>query len=188
VPDDGAGVVTPGSPPADLPKTDPGPRTDQPNTRTVNLPGFRLSISQTGYFSSKEFEIDGLNLARNFLISFDVKSTRTEGSTRYGIAWNVQPDDFLLFTLHSIGPGAYSIGAGRSPTSPFLRFAQGSLDINAERDFDVLQMTKRGNALIFAVNRREVWRTTDYKLQSNRFAFWVADFSDAVMRSYTVQQ
>ena len=147
-----------------------------------------MSINQENYFSSKELEIDGLDLARDFLISFAIKSTRRGGSTRYGIAWNFQPDDFLLFTIHSIGNGYYSIGAGRSRSRPFSRFSEGNIPINGERDFDLIQLDKRGADLIFLVNGQEVWRTTRYRLLSNRFAFWVADFSDAVMKSYTVQQ
>jgi len=182
---------TPGDPPvgaknmANLPLT---LSTPQPQTRTFNLSDFQLSINQENYFSSKELEIDGLDLARDFLISFAIKSTRRGGSTRYGIAWNFQPDDFLLFTIHSIGNGYYSIGAGRSRSRPFSRFSEGNIPINGERDFDLIQLDKRGADLIFLVNGQEVWRTTRYRLLSNRFAFWVADFSDAVMKSYTVQQ
>ena len=94
-----------------------------------------------------------------------------------------------MFTLHSIGGGGYSIGAGNSQRyRSFSRFADGAVSINAERDADVLQLRKRGDDLIFSVNGREVWRTADYRVQSNRFAFWVADTSDAVMKSYSVQQ
>jgi len=168
---------------------DPEPPSDQPRVRKFDLPGFNLSINQENYFNSKDFEIDDLDLARDFLIDFDVKSTRAGGSTRYGIAWNFQPDDFLLFTLHSIGSGYYSIGPGRSRSyRPFSRYSEGFIIINAERDFDVIQFKRRGDELIFSVNRREVWRTTEFRVLSKRFAFWVADSTDAVMRSYAVQQ
>src|SRR6266852_5771412 len=70
----------------------------------------------------------------------------------------------------------------------FHGFSEGNIHINGERDFDLIQLDKRGADLIFLVNGQEVWRTTRYRLLSNRFAFWVADFSDAVMKSYTVQQ
>jgi hypothetical protein len=164
------------------------PAAEKKGAREVNLTGFQLSINQTNYFSSKPFEIDDLDLARDFVIGFDIKSTRTGGSTRYGIAWNYQPDDFMLFTLHSMDFYYYSIGTGRSRSQPFARFSEGRLGINGERGFDVLQMSKRGDDLVFSVNGRELWRTSDYRLQSNRFAFWVADTSDAVMKSYSVQQ
>jgi hypothetical protein len=168
---------------------DPEPPSDQPRVRKFDLPGFNLSINQENYFNSKDFEIDDLDLARDFLIDFDVKSTRAGGSTRYGIAWNFQPDDFLLFTLHSIGSGYYSIGPGRSRSyRPFSRYSEGFISINAERDFDVIQFKRRGDELIFSVNRREVWRTTEFRVLSKRFAFWVADSTDAVIRSYAVQQ
>jgi hypothetical protein len=168
---------------------DPEPPPDQPRVRKVDLPGFNLSINQANYFNSKEFEIDDLDLARDFLIDFDIRSTRGGGSTRYGIAWNFQPDDFLLFTLHSIGSGYYSIGPGRSRSyRPFSRYSEGFIAINAERDFDVIQFKRRGDELIFSVNRREVWRTTEFRVLSKRFAFWVADSTDAVIRSYAVQQ
>jgi len=164
------------------------PAAEKKGAREVNLTGFQLSINQTNYFSSKPFEIDDLDLARDFVIGFDIKSTRTGGSTRYGIAWNYQPDDFMLFTLHSMDFYYYSIGTGRSRSQPFARFSEGRVGINGERGFDVLQMSKRGDDLVFSVNGRELWRTSDYRLQSNRFAFWVADTSDAVMKSYSVQQ
>ena len=38
------------------------------------------------------------------------------------------------------------------------------------------------------LNGREVWRTRDYPVLSNKFAFWVADTTDAVMSSYVVRQ
>jgi len=161
-----------------------------PSSRSIDvITDFTLSIDRVGYFSSKPFEVADLDLRRDFLIAFDVKSTRPGGSTRYGVAWNLQEDDFLLFTIHSIGPGGYSIGAGRSRTyTPFSRFSQGGVAINAESQFDRLQMEKQGDALVFRINGREVWRTSTYKLESNRFAFWAADSSDAVMKSYTVRQ
>jgi hypothetical protein len=82
----------------------------------------------------------------------------------------------------------YSIGPGRSQKyAPFSRFSEGSVSINGERDFDTLQMRKEGAALVFAINGREVWRTTNYPLISNQFAFWVADFSDALIKSYMVR-
>ncbi len=177
---------SPGTPPSI--KTQP-PIGIQPRTRTFNLSDFALSVNQTGYFSSKEFEIRGLDLAKDLSINFDIKSTRNGGSVRYGIAWNVEPDEFMLFTIHSANGGYYSIGPGRSRRyRPFSRLSEGVIDINAERDFDRLQLQKRGDDLVFLINGREVWRTTSYKLLSNTFAFWVADSSDAVMKAYTVQQ
>jgi hypothetical protein len=159
-----------------------------PQSRRFNTPGFQLSINQTDYFVTKEFEITGLDPTRDFQIEFAVKSERAGGSTRYGIAWNFQPDDYLLFTLHSMSGGYYSIGAGRSHSyRPFVRFSEGRIAINAERDVDVLRMSKSGDSLIFGVNGLEVWRTRDYRLLSNRFAFWAADFTDAVMEWYAVR-
>ena len=116
----------------------------------------QLSIDQVGHFTFKEFAIDGLDLGRDFLIDFDVKSTRTGGSTRYGVAWNFQRDDFLLFTLHSIDFGYYTIGAGNSRQyTPYSRFSEGRININAERDFDVIRLGKRGDELKFSVNGRK---------------------------------
>ena len=82
----------------------------------------------------------------------------------------------------------YSIGPGRSRRyAPFSRLSEGFVSINGENDFDTLQIAKNGTALVFAINGKEVWRTTNYRLTSNQFAFWVADFSDALIKSYTVQ-
>jgi len=95
----------------------------------------------------------------------------------------------MLFTLHSANGGYYSIGPGRSRTyRPFARFAEGGIDINAERAFDALQMRKSGEVLVFSVNGREVWRTLDYRVLSNKFAFWAADTTGAVMSSYALTQ
>ena len=52
---------------------------------------------------------------------------------------------------------------------------------------DTLEMTRSGVNLIFAINGKEVWRTTDFRLTSTQLAFWVADFSEASLRSYTLQ-
>jgi len=171
-------------------KADPLPATNaSPRTRRFNTPGFQLTINQTDYFTTKEFEIADLDLNRDFQLEFAIKSERPGGSTRYGIAWNFQPDDYMLFTLHSTGgSGYYSIGPGRNRSyRPFSRFSEGGVAINAERDFDVMRMSRSGDSLIFAINRQEVWRTRDYHLLSNRFAFWAADYTDAVMDWYTVQ-
>jgi len=131
-----------------------------------------------------------LDLNKDFSINFQLRSTRNGGSTRYGIAWNYSPDDFQLFTLHSTnGAGYYSIGPGRSRTyAPWSRFSEGDISINGENGFDTLQMTKSGSALVFVINGREVWRTTNHRLNSNQFAFWVADISEALIKSYTVRQ
>src|SRR5262249_55671133 len=123
--------------------SDPKTRTDplaatnaSPRTRRFNTPGFHLTISQPDYFTTTEFEIGDLDLNRDFQLEFAVKSERAGGSTRYGIAWNFQPDDYILFTLHSTGGGYYSIGPGRSRSyRPFARFSEGGIAINAERDF-----------------------------------------------------
>jgi len=94
-----------------------------------------------------------------------------------------------LFTIHSTAAGYFSIGPGRSRKyAPFSRLSQGYININAEHDFDTLQMSKIGSTLVFAINEKEVWRTSNEKLTSNQFAFWIADFSDAVIKSYTVYQ
>jgi hypothetical protein len=165
-------------------------RGGQENTHYFNTPDFKLRISTEGSYISSPFKIDNLDLSKDFFINFQIRSTRNGGSTRYGISWNYSPEDFLLFTLHSTnGAEYYSIGPGRSRTyTPFSRFSEGNTGINAENDFDTLQMTKNGSALVFAINGKEVWRTTIYRLNSNQFAFWVADFSEALIKSYTVHQ
>ena len=158
-------------------------------THNFNSPDFQLRISNEGHYTSSQFTVDNLDPSKDFLISFQIKSTRNGGSTRYGIAWNYSPEDFLLFTIHSTNAGYYTIGPGRSRNyTPFSRLSEGYISINAENDFDTLQITKNGSALVFAINGKEVWRTTNYRLISNQFAFWIADFSDALIKSYTVYQ
>jgi hypothetical protein len=49
-------------------------------------------------------------------------------------------------------------------------------------------MKMNGSALDFAINGKELWSTSSYRLNSNQFAFWVADFSEALIKSYTVRQ
>jgi hypothetical protein len=99
------------------------------------------------------------------------------------------PDDFLLFTLLSVGGGSFSIGPGKSRSRPpFSRFAQGGIDIHGENGSDTLRMTRSGAVLAFAINGQDVWQTSDLRLTSADFAFWVADFSDASIRSYTLRQ
>jgi hypothetical protein len=165
-------------------------RGGQENTHNFSSSDFQLKISNPGSYIPSPFRVDDLDLSKDFSINFQIRSTRNGGSTRYGIAWNYSPDDFQLFTLHSTnGAGYYSIGPGRSRSyAPFSRFSEGNTSINAEHDFDTLQMTKSGSALVFAINGREVWRTTNHRLSSNQFAFWVADFSEASIKSYTVRQ
>ena len=164
-------------------------RGGQEKTHTFNSPDFQLKISTEGSYISSPFRVDNLELSKDFLINFQIKSTRNGGSTRYGIAWNYRPEDFLLFTLHSTNGGYYSIGPGRSRTyAPFSRLSEGFISINGENNFDTLQMKLNGSALVFAINGKEVWSTTSYRLNSNQFAFWVADFSEALIKSYTVHQ
>ena len=162
----------------------------QEHAHNFNSSDFQLKISNPGSYIPSPFRVDDLDLSKDFSINFQIRSTRNGGSTRYGVAWNYSPEDFLLFTLHSTnGAGYYSIGPGRSRTyTPFSRFSEGNASINAENDFDTLQMSKSGSALVFAINGREVWRTTNPRLNSNQFAFWVADFSEALIKSYTVRQ
>lgn len=149
----------------------------------------QLRIGSAGSYISSPFTVENLDLDKDFRIEFQIKSTRNGGSTRYGIAWNYSPEDFLLFTLHSTSGGYFSIGPGRSRTQPpFSRLAEGPASINAESGFDTLQMTRNGSALVFAINGKDVWRTTDLRLSSRQFAFWVADFSEASIRSYTLRQ
>ena len=149
----------------------------------------QLKISSVGRYMSSPFTVENLDLDKDFRIEFQIKSNRNGGSTRYGIAWNYSPEDFLLFTLHSTSGGYFSIGPGRSRTRPpFSRLAEGPASINAESGFDTLQMTRNGSALVFAINGNDVWRTTDLRLNSTQFAFWVADFSEASIRSYTLRQ
>jgi hypothetical protein len=148
----------------------------------------QLKISTADSYVTSPFTVENLDLDKDYRIDFQIKSTRQGGSTRYGIAWNFTPDDFKLFTLHSVGGGAFSVGQGKSRTQPWVRFAEGVVGINAESGFDTLQMTRNGNILAFVVNGKEVWRTTDLRLDSGQFAFWVADFSEASIRSYTLRQ
>lgn len=149
----------------------------------------QLRISTANTYASRPFTVENLDLDKDFRIDFQVRSTRNGGSTRYGIAWNYSPEDFMLFTLHSTGGGYFTIGPGRSLTRlPFSRLAEGTVGINAESGFDTLQMTRKGSFLVFAINGHEVWTTTDLRLSSPRFAFWVADFSEASIRSYTLRQ
>lgn len=164
-------------------------RAGQENTHLFNSPDFQLKIGNAGSYIPSPFRVDNVDLSKEFSISFQIRSTRNGGSTRYGIAWNYTPEDFLLFTLHSTNGGYYSIGPGRSRThAPFSRLSEGPVSINGENGFDTLQMTKSGSALLFSINGKEVWRTTTYRLDSNQFAFWVADFSEALIKSYTVRQ
>ena len=161
----------------------------QEHTHTFNSADFQLKIDTPGSYTSSPFRVDNLDFSKDFLINFQIKSTRNGGSTRYGIAWNYRPSDFLLFTLHSTNGGYYSIGPGRSRTyAPFSRLSEGFISINGENNFDTLQMKMNGSALNFAINGKEVWSTTSYRLNSNQFAFWVADFSEALIKSYTVRQ
>jgi len=73
--------------------------------------------------------------------------------------------------------------------TPFSRFTEGQVNINAESGPDVLQIKKVGNELIFRINDQDVWKTSVYKLSSNRFAFWVADTAEAGLldADYTTQ-
>lgn len=164
-------------------------RGGQEQTHTFNSADFQLKIDTPGSYTSSPFRVDNLDFGKDFLINFQIKSTRNGGSTRYGIAWNYRPSDFLLFTLHSTNGGYYSIGPGRSRTyAPFSRLSEGFISINGENNFDILQMKMNGSTLNFAINGKEVWSTTSYRLNSNQFAFWVADFSEALIKSYTVRQ
>jgi hypothetical protein len=159
------------------------------NTHNFNSADFQLKISNPGSYIPSPFRVDNLDLSKDFSLDFQIKSTRNGGSTRYGIAWNYTPEDFLLFTLHSTDGGYYSIGPGRSRTAaPFSRLSEGFININGENDLDTLQMSKSGSALAFAINGKEVWRTTNVRLNTNQFAFWVADFSEAFIKSYTLRQ
>jgi len=152
---------------------------------------FHLTINEVNHFSTKAFRLDKLNINNDFTVNFSIQSYRQGGSTRYGIAWNFNgTDDYLLFTLHSINGGYYTIGPGRNLSyPPFSRFTEGPVNINAESAPDVLQIRKVGNELIFKVNDQDVWRTSAYKLSSNRFAFWVADTAEAGLldADYTTQ-
>jgi hypothetical protein len=146
-----------------------------PRTRQVEGAEFTLSISRENFYVSKEFQIEDLDLQRDFIIGFDVKSTRSGGSTRYGIAWNFQPDDFFLFTIHSTNFGYYSIGPGRSLSSqPFARLSQGNIDINAERGFDHLEMERRGGDLLHCRRNRQRSATTrkSHPPRSHRAHCW----------------
>lgn len=157
------------------------------STHSFDPAAYQLSSDREGYYSKQPFTVEHLDPARDFLVSFEITSTRAGGSTRYGVAWNYSPDDFLLFTIHSQNAEAYSIGVGRSHEhTAFSRFAEGQTSIRGEKGFDRLAMEHKLDELIFSVNGNEVWRTSSYRLTSDQFAFWVADFSEARIRSYTV--
>ena len=149
----------------------------------------QLTSGTVNTYVSSPFTVEDLDPDKDFRIEFEVKSTRTGGSTRYGVAWNYSPEDFMLFTLHSSSGGFFSIGPGRSRTlPPFSRLAEGPAGIHAESGFDTLRMTKNGNTLAFSINGQEVWSTTGQRVSSRQFAFWAADFSAASIRSYTLRQ
>jgi hypothetical protein len=164
----------------------------QPQERTHSFDGVadaRLTIARPNSYRSTPFAIAGLDPDKDFRVEFQVRSNRSGGSTRYGIAWNFAADDFLLFTLHSVNGGYFSIGPGESQSrAPYSKFAEGGADIHGESGFDTLRMTKSGAVLAFAVNGKDVWQTSEVRLTSAEFAFWVADFSDASIRSYTLRQ
>ena len=150
---------------------------------------FRLAIDDVGSYRPSPFVIAGLDPEKDFRLQFQLKSTRAGGSTRYGIAWNYSSDDFMLFTLHSTAGGYYTIGPGKSRSlQPFARLSEGPISIHGESDFDALEITKIGGMLSFAINGKEVWRTDKFRLRSNQFAFWVADHSEALLKSYTMRQ
>jgi hypothetical protein len=150
---------------------------------------FRLTIDNVGSYRPSPFVIAGLDPEKDFRLQFQLKSTRAGGSTRYGIAWNYSSDDFMLFTLHSTAGGYYTIGPGKSRSlQPFARLSEGPLSIHGESDYDALEITKIGGTLSFAINGKEVWRTEEFRLRSNQFAFWVADHSEALLKSYTLRQ
>lgn len=151
---------------------------------------YRLAVESVNHFKYKEFPVDNLDISKDFILKFKVQSYRTEGSTRYGIAWNFKSgNDFLLFTIHSINGGYYTIGPGNNSTyKSYSRFKEGSIFLNAENSPDELQIKKISGDLIFYINDTEVWRTSTYKINSNKFAFWVADNSDAALLSGTFTQ
>jgi hypothetical protein len=173
-------------------KVGPAPAAERPTierTHAFDGADSRLTIGTIGTYVSTPFTVEDLALDKDFEIEFQVRSTRSGGSTRYGVAWNYSPKDFMLFTLHSSSGGYFSIGAGRSRTvPPFSRLAEGPVRIQAERGFDALRMTKNGSTLVFAINGKDVWSTTAHPLTSRQFAFWAADVSEASIRSYTLRQ
>ena len=72
-------------------------RTAEPTpTRVFGAAESQLSIATAASFSATPFTIDGLDLDKDFAIEFQVGSTRSGGSTRYGIAWNYSPEEFML--------------------------------------------------------------------------------------------
>ena len=151
---------------------------------------FHLSIEKGGSFKFQEFTLDKLRLDDNFSIKFRVASYRKEGSTRYGIAWNFKDRaDFLLFTIHTANTGYYSIGPGNSQRyTPWSRFTEGAIDLNGETGPDELTIKKMGAELIFLINDKEVWSTTQHKIDTDNFAFWVADRSEAALLTSAVTQ
>jgi hypothetical protein len=87
----------------------------------------QLRISTADSYVTSPFTVENLDLDKDFRIDFQIKSTRQGGSTRYGIAWNFTPEDFMLFTLHSGSGGAFSVGHGKGRTQPWVRFAEGAI-------------------------------------------------------------
>ena len=61
------------------------------DTHYFNSADFQLKISNEGHYASSPFTVDDLDLSKDFLINFQIKSIRNGGSTRYGIAWNYTP-------------------------------------------------------------------------------------------------
>lgn len=158
--------------------------------RKFDASDFRLNIDNINHFNYEEFSIDKLNINQDFILKFRVKSYKAGGSTRYGLAWNfISGGNFMLFTIHTKNSGYYSIGPGNNPNyKPYSRFKEGAFELNGENNYDELQIKKVSNDLIFLINENEVWRTSSYKLNTNRFAFWVADVSDAALLSATATQ
>ena len=150
----------------------------QGRTHNFNSSDFQLSINNEGHFARSPFTIDNLDLGKDFRIDFRIKSTRNGGSTRYGIAWNYSPDDFLLFTIHSKSAEYYSIGPGKKQNDGPVFTVVRRLHEHQRRKGNsyTFQIAKRGSVLFFSINGNEVWRTSSYSLTSNKFAFWIADF------------
>ena len=158
--------------------------------KTFNPSDFRLSINQINHFTYKQFTINNLDINKDFILKFQVKSYRTGGSTRYGIAWNFESgNEYLLFTIHTINSGYYSIGPGNNSNYvSFSRFDEGAISLNGENGPDELQIKKVGEDLIFVINNKQVWRTSNYKLTTNKFAFWLADTTEAALLTSSASQ
>lgn len=166
--------------------------------RYKTFEGTNLSISNVNSFRDYPLELTELDINKDFKITVTLKSTRGNGSTRFGIAWNFFSDqDYFLFTLHNENresgfPSAdafYTIGRGKCDCDQnFVRIKEGVLTSVNANSYQDLSIIKDGDNLKFYINKTLVWTTTSYSLQTNKIAFWVADNSEATFNKAVIYQ